>query len=167
MISIGDTFQDGSTKWRMRRSGDDGNPVGTIIMYASNIIPPGYLLCDGSAVSRKDYAELFSIIGITWGVGDGVNTFNLPNTIGRFPEGSVVIGGGYIDAGLPRIDLQLSGQGISYDVDDYGFVYSFDSHQNSHYPVPLSISVSSSSLYGKSDTVQPASYPICNLIKYI
>ena len=67
-------------------NGTTGNvdliPAGTVQMFAGNTIPAGWLLCDGSAVSRTDYAKLFSAIGTTWGAGDGSTTFNLPNSIG-------------------------------------------------------------------------------------
>ena len=68
--------------------------VGEIKMYAGSTIPTGWLLCDGSAVSRTDYPRLFNAIGITYGSGDGSTTFNLPNLKGRFPLGT-----GSIDAG--------------------------------------------------------------------
>ena len=45
--------------------------------------PQHYLLCNGQAVSRTDYAELFAIIGTTWGAGNGSTTFNVPNLVGR------------------------------------------------------------------------------------
>lgn len=54
-------------------------PVGVISMYAGNTAPAGYLLCDGSAVSRSVYSSLFSIIGTSYGSGNGSTTFNLPN----------------------------------------------------------------------------------------
>lgn len=50
--------------------------------------PAGWLLCDGSAVSRTEYATLFAAIGTTWGSGDGSTTFNLPDLRGRAPIGS-------------------------------------------------------------------------------
>lgn len=55
-----------------------GNPVGTIITWASNNAPDGYLICNGAAISRTTYARLFNVIGTTWGAGDGNTTFNLP-----------------------------------------------------------------------------------------
>lgn len=65
-----------------------GNPIGTIIMFASAVLPVNYLVCDGSAVSRTTYASLFTVIGTTWGVGDGSTTFNLPDLAGRAPVGA-------------------------------------------------------------------------------
>lgn len=57
----------------------DGNPVGTVITFAGTTAPQGYLLCDGRAVSRTVYSELFSVIGTTYGPGDGSSSFNLPD----------------------------------------------------------------------------------------
>lgn len=55
--------------------------VGSMTIFAGSgsVVPDGYLLCDGQAVSRADYAELFSVIGTTWGAGDGETTFNVPD----------------------------------------------------------------------------------------
>ena len=56
-----------------------GVTSGLIFDYAGITAPSGYLLCDGSAVSRVTYADLFNAIGTTWGVGDGSTTFNVPD----------------------------------------------------------------------------------------
>lgn len=58
---------------------------GMIKPFAGTTVPTGYLLCDGSAVSRTTYANLFSAIGTTYGSGDGSTTFNLPNLHDRCP----------------------------------------------------------------------------------
>ena len=62
-------------------------PAGSISMYAGSTAPTGYLLCDGSAVSRTTYADLFTAIGTTYGAGDGSTTFNVPNVKGRVAVG--------------------------------------------------------------------------------
>jgi microcystin-dependent protein len=62
-------------------------PVGTIAPYGGNTAPAGWLLCDGSAVSRTTYVDLFNAIGITFGSGNGTTTFNLPNLQGKAPFG--------------------------------------------------------------------------------
>jgi len=54
-------------------------PVGTVLDFCAAAVPTGYLECDGSAVSRTTYADLFAAIGTTFGVGDGSTTFNLPD----------------------------------------------------------------------------------------
>jgi microcystin-dependent protein len=69
-----------------------GVPVGTIQMYAVDSAPEGWLLCNGQAVSRTTYAKLFDILATTYGSGDGVNTFNIPNLVGVFPRGSQMDG---------------------------------------------------------------------------
>ena len=56
-------------------------------MYAGSVVPNGFLLCDGSAVSRSTYADLFGVIGTTFGAGDGTDTFNLPDMSGRVAIG--------------------------------------------------------------------------------
>ena len=67
----------------------DTIPVGAMLDYAgAGIVPSGYLLCDGSPVSRTTYADLFTAIGTTWGVGDGSTTFDLPDSRRRVAVGS-------------------------------------------------------------------------------
>ena len=63
------------------------NPIGEITMWATNTAPTGWLVCDGSAVSRSTYSALFGVLSTTYGVGDGSTTFNLPNLKGRVPVG--------------------------------------------------------------------------------
>lgn len=62
--------------------------AGTVIASSRSSPPTGYLLCDGSAVSRTTYARLFAAIGTTFGAGDGSTTFNLPNSSGLFLRGA-------------------------------------------------------------------------------
>tara|TARA_Y100000592_G_scaffold68420_1_gene106345 strand:+ start:477 stop:1121 length:645 start_codon:yes stop_codon:yes gene_type:complete len=61
--------------------------VGTIKPWGKATAPDGYLLCDGSAVSRTDFADLFGVIGTTYGTGNGSTTFNVPDLAGKFPQG--------------------------------------------------------------------------------
>lgn len=63
------------------------NPTGSLIQFAGTTAPAGWLLADGTAVSRSTYATLFGVIGTAYGAGDGVNTFNLPNMKGKVPVG--------------------------------------------------------------------------------
>ena len=65
----------------------DSIPVGAQLPFAGTTVPSGYLLCDGSAVSRTTYKDLFEVIGTTYGAGDGSTTFNLPNMKGKIPVG--------------------------------------------------------------------------------
>jgi len=61
--------------------------VGTIKPWGKATAPAGYLLCDGTAVSRTTYADLFAVIGTTYGAGDTSTTFNVPDLQGKFPQG--------------------------------------------------------------------------------
>ena len=61
--------------------------VGFIKPYAGTSVPTGYLLCNGAAISRAQYPELFAAIGTTWGAGDGASTFNVPDLRGFFLRG--------------------------------------------------------------------------------
>lgn len=58
-------------------------PTGVVTAFAGSSAPPGYVLCDGSAVTRGDYSRLFAVIGTTYGEGDGSTTFNVPDMRGR------------------------------------------------------------------------------------
>ena len=61
--------------------------VGAIKPWTKSTAPAGYLLCNGGAVSRSTYAELFAVTGTTYGVGDGSTTFNVPQLQGKMPQG--------------------------------------------------------------------------------
>jgi len=61
-------------------------PPGVIVFFPTSWAPSGFLKCNGAAVSRTAYAALFAVIGTYYGVGDGYNTFNLPEPRGTFPR---------------------------------------------------------------------------------
>jgi len=61
--------------------------VGAIKPWTKATAPDGYLVCDGSAVSRTTYADLFAVISTTYGSGDGSTTFNVPQLQGKMPQG--------------------------------------------------------------------------------
>ena len=65
-----------------------GVPVGTIVAYSSSTAPTGWLIADGTAISRTTYSALYGVLGTFYGVGDGVTTFNLPDTTGRTIHGA-------------------------------------------------------------------------------
>jgi microcystin-dependent protein len=68
-------------------SGANAIPVGTIAPFAMSSPPSGWLECDGSAISRTTYSDLWSAISDVWGAGDGSTTFNLPDFRGEFLRG--------------------------------------------------------------------------------
>lgn len=63
-------------------------------MWLTSSPPTGWLILDGSAVSRTTYADLYAVLGTTFGVGDGSTTFNLPDMRQRFPLGVAASGTG-------------------------------------------------------------------------
>lgn len=71
-------------------------PTGGIVLYGKSTAPTGFLLCDGSLVSRSTYAALFAIISTAYGTGDGSTTFGLPDMRQRFPLGLAASGTGAV-----------------------------------------------------------------------
>ena len=149
-------------------------PIGSFIYFAGNAVPNKYLLCNGAAVSRSEYADLFNIIGTTYGIGDGSTTFNLPNLIDKFLEGSGTAGT-VKNAGLPNItggeqiihwgEYQASG---CFDEAKHGDSINYApsaTYSNAYYAVSLDAS-RSSSIYGNSSTVQPPALTALPCIRY-
>ena len=83
--------------------------AGFVKIWAGETAPEGYLLCDGSAISRTTYSALFAAIGTLYGVGDGSSTFNLPNFNDRIPQGNGNRGGvgALLNESLPNIKGSL------------------------------------------------------------
>lgn len=67
--------------------GPSAMPAGSILPYAGSLPPAGWLPCDGSVVSRTEFAALFAVVGTTFGAGDGSSTFQLPDLRGRSAVG--------------------------------------------------------------------------------
>ena len=147
-------------------------PAGTVIAFAANSAPEGFVLCNGAAVSRTTYAALFSAIGTTYGAGDGASTFNLPNLTDRFIQGSGTAGT-YKGAGLPQASgsvrylgdtvetTGIAAGGISLGGAELGAGGSSAYWQR----VPLNLS-NGNAVYGASDTVQPPALTMRYYIKY-
>ncbi len=86
--------QDGEVSLRVTSSLDGaGVPVGALLTWPSEDIPEGWVLCDGRALERAAYSALFALLGVSYGVGDGVTTFNVPDLRGRIPVGLDNMGG--------------------------------------------------------------------------
>jgi microcystin-dependent protein len=83
------SMADSGTDKKVQKSNliKDTVPAGVVDMFAGSTAPSGYLLCDGSAVSRTTYSKLFTAIGTTYGAGDGSTTFNVPNLKGKVAVG--------------------------------------------------------------------------------
>lgn len=71
--------------WKIKRW-SDAQPVGVPMLWLTDTPPSQYMLCNGAAISRTVYPELFAVIGTCFGEGDGSTTFNLPNPQGLFPR---------------------------------------------------------------------------------
>ena len=128
-------------------------PVGTIIAFAGNSNPDGFALCNGGEVNRATYSRLFSVIGTTYGAGNGSTTFNLPNLIDRFIEGSSTAGS-YRSAGLPNVTGNI-GRVLTYNKADVGFTYLTGAFEgNGSHDVAT---------WAVSATTQPAAYTGVNL----
>ena len=110
---------------------DTTNPTGAVIMFGATTAPAGYLLCDGSAVSRVTYGNLFAVIGSNFGNGDGSSTFNLPDYTNAFALGAGVFGlgatGGTADAVVVAhthtASTGISDPGHSHGITDPGHAH--------------------------------------------
>lgn len=156
-----------------------GDLTGMIFAFAGSTIPSGFLLCDGSEVSRTTYKKLFDVIGTTYGAGDGKTTFTLPNLIDRFLEGSSAAGE-YRAVGLPNIkgSLAIRGWNDGIMIHDVAGAFSitekFGDDANTAQGTQIlrkedRISfnaANSNSAYGKATTVQPAALSCKLCIKY-
>lgn len=161
----------------LEKAAGDSVPTGMIAFFALSTVPEGWLICNGASVSRTVYAKLFAAIGTKFGAGDGSTTFTLPNLDQRFLEGTTDVSkvGQYLEAGLPNITGShwatcdgvvgsfnysgafYAGENVGrYDADQAGYhgmpKYAFDASR-------------SSSVYGKSSTVQPLTVRLLACIK--
>lgn len=73
--------------FRTAEFGECNGMIGEIKIWPVNDVPPGFLLCDGSVVSRDDYPALYDVIGTLYGETEEFDEFLLPDLIGRFPRG--------------------------------------------------------------------------------
>lgn len=154
-------------------SSGDSLPVGTITFFGSATVPTGYLICNGVAVSRTTFSNLFSVIGTSFGSGDGKNTFNLPNLLDKFIEGSETVGTSK-DAGLPNI-TGTTGYTVTANDDTTTGALSKGSQSTQGCPCvaggPGKFTVlgfdasKSNNIYGSSNTVQPSSVTLLPCIK--
>lgn len=151
-------------------------PPGCVLPFAgSGTVPTGFLLCNGAAVSRTTYADLFTALGTTYGTGDGSTTFNIPDFRGRFLRGydgtrSAAIGTAQAD-GLPNItgnvgqlrDASFSSGAFSATTTGAAT----DRAAASYSWAKVSFDASnSSSIYGNSSYVTPYNYAVQYIIKY-
>lgn len=154
-------------------------PTGVVQAFAGSTTPQGWLLCDGSAVSRTDYADLYAVIGDTYGAGDGSTTFNLPNLVDKFIQGNAT-SGTEKTAGLPNI----TGSSLmrAWNIDNGGLVTNtvgaftiattttkaggVQAYSNLNGNTFGFDASKSSAIYGNSTTVQPPAVTMRYIIKY-
>lgn len=159
-----------TTAWvNSKISSVSGISIGTLIAFAGDTPPTGYLKCDGAAISRTTYAKLFRIIGTKYGSGNGSSTFNLPNFINRtFWGGSS--SGAVLNAGLPNItgwlapNSNISSSGSFYD-DGTNNSNGYGGNVLAHRKIAFDAS-RSNAIYGRSTTVQPPAVQTIICIKY-
>ena len=148
-------------------------PTGTVLPFAGITAPEGFLLCNGQEVSRFTYAKLYEVIGDTYGAGDGATTFDLPNLVGKFIEGTESSVGQTLDAGLPNISAGFwaytyqngkpSGK-IKSIITNTNQVESGGGGDRTFVAFNLDAS-RDSNVYGKSNTVQPPAVKMLFIIK--
>jgi len=141
-------------------------PTGTILPFAGKTVPSGFLSCNKANVSRTTYAKLFSIIGTTYGSGDGSTTFTLPDYRNRFVMGANTASevGTYLESGAPNITGWHGGH--AYKSNDHnetgGAFYGMDEKHGGAgattncdvWKMGFDASLSSP-IYGASDIIQP------------
>lgn len=86
-VLVSDSTQNLGVKWVSSNEDYYPTPTGSVIPFAGNYAPNGYLLCNGNPVSRSTYSRLFGVIGTSYGSGDGSTTFNVPDLRGRVVVG--------------------------------------------------------------------------------
>ena len=113
-------------------------PPGAVMYFARNTAPPGWLKCNGAAISRTAYSKLFAAIGTVFGAGDGFTTFNLPDLRGEFvrgwDDGRGVDGGrafGSFQAGMIQSHSHTGSSGSAGSHGHTGSAVSGGSHNHS------------------------------------
>ena len=155
-------------------------PVGTLIASLATSMT-GYLLCNGAAVSRATYADLFALLDTSFGTGNGSTTFNLPDFRDKTLWGANGNLMAILAAGLPNITgnvfpttytgasdgTPIGGDGAFKTVTSrYIAIGKADYFGNGYYPYANFDASRSSTIYGKSTTVQPPAIAVNIFIKY-
>ena len=162
-------------------------PIGSIIPFGGAILPTGFLLCDGQAISKTKYVELYKVVGDLYGESGSEDTFLLPDLRDRFVQGANGNLGTSKTAGLPNITGEVGyiksiGDGSYWqgiNINTGVFKSSQQTVKTSPTPTTAAESTShsqppstivfkasdSNSIYGNSDTVQPPSVCLNFVIK--
>lgn len=154
-------------------------PIGSIIPYASTTLPKGFLLCNGAEISKTDYADLYTVIGDTFGTATDNTKFKLPDLRDKFVQGANGNLGTSKEAGLPNITghFAIVGNDNAAFYGDAGGAFTtqdsnYSSFVNGSGQVGLKSNINwtfnasaSNSIYGNSTTVQPPAVCLCYIIK--
>lgn len=147
-------------------------PVGMVVSGVMTSAPTGFLLCNGQAVSRTQYAALFAVIGAAFGSGNGSTTFNVPDYRGCFLRGLGGASGTMYQKqpmGAPDITGQISCDGaankgaFSCPSDDGS--YKHDGWKYNNILIDFNASASNS-VYGAADEIRPVNFAVNYFIKY-
>lgn len=131
--------------------------TGTVIWYAGTSAPNGFLICNGSNVSRETYSNLFFVIGTRFGNGDGSTTFTLPNLINEFIKGGTNTGATNPGTAIWKYDSAgIAGLNIINPISTQSQNFSTNSYSSG----------SSVSLSGTYNYVQPPNVTLLPCIKY-
>ena len=153
---------------------DSGVPYGVMVPFAGKAVPDGWLLCNGAALAKASYPDLFAAIGYTWG-GSG-NTFYLPNYNGRHILGTTYANnvGSTVSAGLPDITggaLFYGAETIEGTYGAFGANMSKTHNYAGHtvaeksWPELRLYASNSNGIYGRSSSVSVAAAYVLMIIK--
>lgn len=146
-------------------------PIGSIIPFGGAILPTGFLLCDGQAISKTKYVELYKVVGDLYGEPGSEDTFLLPDLRDRFVQGANGNLGTSKDAGLPNITGKFYHDTNAKAGLSGAFTYEGTGRQNLANDTPTNSGLitfdasKSNAIYGNSDTVQPPSVCLNFVIK--
>lgn len=146
-------------------------PIGCIIPFSGSTIPVGFLLCDGSEVSKTDYADLYAVIADLYGAATDTAKFKLPDLRDRFVQGANGNLGTTKEAGLPNITGKFYHDTNAKAGLSGAFTYESTGRQNLANDTPTNSGLiifdasKSNAIYGNSDTVQPPSVCLSFIIK--
>ncbi|MGE8366991.1 phage tail protein [Cupriavidus sp.] len=132
---------------------------GAVVWHAKSTVPAGYLKCNGSAVSRTTFADLFAEIGTTFGAGDGSTTFNLPELRGEFIRGWDDSRG--VDAGRVLGSAQVQAERTHYHTMGYQF---FDLGAGGYHITIVNSSTDAATITGGE--TRPRNIALLPVIKY-
>lgn len=157
--------QDAITELSTAPKGGPGVPVGSVFWLATQTAPEGYLICDGSAVSRTEYADLFAAVGTTFGAGDGSTTFALPNLQAAFIRGAGTQDG-YSATFGEKQEATAIGYGVRQNGSQAYYLHAISSDKGVATTNTNGINPDSAHSTNASNAVRPYNIALTPIIKY-